>query len=494
MSITYQLHLDSGLDNTFATDLSASVLALRWQRGHIHVDDGIAAPTDAMFTLDAVGLSIPDWVGLRLRVRAVTDSLTMTLLVVRVVRVTQNLGRARPELTLWAGDALAELRGAQIALTSVRGQTSGALIGAVLNQSRLQPSVLTGRWRLAMPSHSQLGQTTRFVPPLSVALESGKTRFAPISGGEAYAVIAALTQAEGGVFFSERDGRLCFLERHTLLTRDTPALTLEDAPSDVVYATSDDLVNELTIRSSDQQFGQPNTVVWRSSQPILCAPNTVQAIALRWHDEQGMAVWATDLFAPLRGSDLRFGITPTTSSVALAQQISAVLVAQAADHATLEIRNPLPQAVYLLTGAVVRGTPIRVLPQAGVTLTDAASRARYGLHARTIQLPLLDNPDEVRARARYWLGRTRQPRTTLQKVVLDAQAWPAVLALELWSRVRLMFTLPMLTIDSFITAETHAIDRAGTRHTITWELLDADTLRYWRVGSRRLSQDARLAY
>lgn len=492
MTPIYTLHLDTGQDDTFSTDLSAQVLTMHWRRGHAQPHDSMAVPLAAVFTLDAVGLAAHDWIGLRLRVHV--SSLLAPLLIARIVAITHTAGRTRPVLTLTATDALAELRGAQVRLPPATQQTSGALITAVLQQVRLQPTILTGRWRLGQSSWSELGDTTRFVPPSAAVIAPGRTRLRRVPDSDADTIIAALAQAEGGVFSTDRAGGLRFLGRAELLARATPVLTLTDAPDAVLYASADDLTNQLTVTFSDQQPGTPNSIVWRSPQAVLCPPYGVQRVALRWHDEQGLPVLAADIQTPLRGHDLHFGLTATTSSAALDQQVSAVLTEQSASGATLEIRNPLPQSIWLLSGAIIRSTPIRVLPQAALTLTDHDSSARYGLHARTITLPLLDNLSEVSARARYWLGQRSQPRVSLQRVTLNATRDPTVLAPSLWDRVHLTLTLPVLSMEGFITAETHEISHAGTRHLVSWELLDAAPLRYWLLGTCQLSQDTRLAY
>ncbi len=496
MTITYQLSLDTGDDNTFALDVTARVLELQWERGMAQTDDAMAASANAQFLLDSLGLVESDWVGVRCRVQATVDSTTYTLFTGNITQIRPSSGWHVPTLMLTASDLLDELSAAKVSLPTLSQQTADTIIAQALAQLPLRRTALSGRWQLGKSGSGELASNTRFAPLHDHPLSNGQTRFGLIDAGErdAAQLIRAICEAEGGLFYADRQGRLTFLGRNALPSRDSPQLTLQDIFLKADYGRGESLVNQVTLMCAARETGSSDSVVWDVNEPLACPPTTTRSLNIRWQDSNGQVLNALDVIQPRPMVDYWIGATSTVQSRVLTQQVAVTLTGISPQGATLEIRNSTPQSVYVLAGATIRGTPIRILPPVAVIATDHASVNRYGLHAITRTIPLLDNLTTALSRARDILQRYATPRPFVRNVTIDAQRFPDVLALELMERVRLQLSAPSYDRDGFVMREQHLISQQGTRHHVTWHLLDAESVRVWVLGARRLRQDTRITY
>lgn len=478
-----RLLLDSANDLSFATDLTPRLLSLRWRAGMAQPDDPIAAPLDGQALLDVASLDLSGWEGLAVRV--LHDDLP--LLTASIGAITRTLGRARPQAALHLRDALAEL--AELPTPALpTPMLSGDWVRALLERLPLRRRWLSGRWRLGVPTHGTLG-AVRLPPPAPLHVAAGRSRLSD-SGGERplLQTLQAITAAEGGRFFCDADDQLVFLDRTSLLAADTPSLSLADAFEEVTQAPPA-RVTLISVRTMDVQRGAAGSVLWMNPQAVRCAGGETLRVAVRWQGAQGQPIGAVDVLEPVRGVDLRLGRSSATYSAAVTFGVGLALVERTGGGATLEIRNPYPHDLYLLSGSVIRGTPLEPLPQPLTTARDDQAIARHGLHAR--QLDLLLVAGQMAGLARFHL---RAGGTGWQSVTVDAARHPSVLAARLWDRVALSTAHPPQSVGAFITTQTHEITQRGARHRITWGLYDAASWRYWLLNARALNVDARLAY
>jgi hypothetical protein len=478
-----RLLLDSANDLSFATDLTPRLLSLRWRMGMAQPDDFIAAPLDGHALLDSAALDPSGWEGLAVRV--LHDDLP--LLTASVGAITRTLGRARPQATLHLRDALAELT--ELPTPALPDpMVSGDWVRVLLERLPLRRRWLSGRWRLGVPTHGALG-AIRLPPSAHLHVDAGRTLVSD-SGGERplLQTLHAIAAAEGGRFFCDADDQLVFRDRTSLLAADAPSLSLIDAFEEVTQAPPA-RATLISVRTQAARRGAAGSVLWANPQAVRCAGGETLRVAVRWQGAQGQPVGAVNVLEPVRGVDLRLGRSSTTYSAAVTFGVGLALVERTGGGATLEIRNPYPHDLYLLSGSVIRGTPLEPLPQPLTTVRDDRAIAIHGLHARQLDLPLMTG--RVVGLARFHL---RAGGTGWQSVTIDAARHPSALAARLWDRVALSTTQPLQSVGAFITAQTHEISQRGARHRVTWGLEDAAGWRYWLLNARALGVDARLAY
>ena len=171
------------------------------------------------------------------------------------------------------------------------------------------------------------------------------------------------------------------------------------------------------------------------------------------------------------------------------------MVEAGASAAVFTIRNDSTDAVYLLAGMTIRGTPIIQGDPITLDQTDWLSVSLHGLHELSFNLPALDSLEEADQLARFELTRRKDPRGAVRRIqVSGTNHLTQMLTRTLFDRITITETQTGQDADYFIIAEEHVVDRGGWRHQVTWLLEPASASTFWIIDTSRLDIDTIPAY
>jgi len=224
-------------------------------------------------------------------------------------------------------------------------------------------------------------------------------------------------------------------------------------------------------------------VLWRLDGSQRIRPTRPLTLIVRLRDGQGRSVGAAYIESPIAGTDFTANTQPDGAGVDKTSDVSMTVVSIEGGSITLSIENSGANAVYLLDGARVRGTPVMGGDMAWVERSDNASAAAYGPRTLSLPLPLLDSLEAGEARADFELAGRSDPRGALTRLTLSERAgFGHALARSLFDRVRVMD--PHTGHDGVyvIIGEFHKVTQGGARHQTVWTLERVPLAQYWAVG------------
>jgi hypothetical protein len=327
----------------------------------------------------------------------------------------------------------------------------------------------------------------------------GAARFASFGeqwggGAAALRVIQAVAQAEGGRFMADREGVVVFRGRDYGLSAGDPDATLAGLGEDAAYTYGGEVYNRVRVSIRPRRVGTPNTVLWRLDGAQRIRPNRPLTMIVRLRDSQGRGVGAAYIETPTAGVDYVANTQPDGSGTDKTGNVSVSIVAIEGGAVTLSIENSGANAVYVLAGAQVRGTPVLGGDVAWVERSDHASAAAYGPRTLSLPLPLLDSVEAGEARADFELAGRSDPRGVLARLTLSERAgFGYAMARSLFDRVRVID--PHTGHDGVYTiiGELHRVTMGGTRHQTVWTLERLPMTAYWTVGVGMLGGGTALA-
>ncbi len=313
-------------------------------------------------------------------------------------------------------------------------------------------------------------------------------------GAAALRVIQAIAQAEGGRFSADREGVLTYRGRDYALVSGSPDATLDSLGEDATYIYGGDVINRVRVGVRPRRVGNPNTVLWTLDGAQRIRPTRPLTLIVRLRDGQGRAVGAAYIESPEVGVDFTANAQPDGMGDDKTSDVSVTVVAIEGGAVTLAIENSGANAVYLLDGARVRGTPVIGGDVAWVERSDNTSAAAYGPHTLSLQIPLLDSLEAGESRADFELAGHADPRGALSRLTLSERAgFGHALARSLFDRVRVMD--PHTGHDGVYTliGEMHKVTMGGARHQTVWTLERTPSAEYWSVGLAPLGVSTLLA-
>lgn len=368
-------------------------------------------------------------------------------------------------------------------------------------EARLLQTVVRTGLLLDVASHEAIESVLSHPDLDSLARDVGQgaARFASFGeqwggGVAALRVIQAVAQAEGGRFSVDREGVLIFRGRDAALSAGDPDATLNGLGEDAAYTYGGEVYNRVRVSVRPRRVGNPNTVLWTLDGAQRIRPNRPLIMTMRLRDSQGRAVGAAYIDAPVAGTDYQANTEPDGSGVNKTAHITINVVAIEGGAVTLSIENSGANAVYLLAGAKLRGTPVLGGDVVWVERSDHTSAAAYGPRTLTLPLPLLDSVEAGEARADFELTGRADPRGALVRLTLSERAgFNYAMARSLFDRVRVID--PHTGHDGVYTiiGETHRITMGGARHQVVWTLERLPLTEYWTVGLGMLGGGTALA-
>ncbi len=495
--IRYHIQVDWDEDGDFdrpEETLDSDAIGASWALGLDETSASVAAPSFAEVVLrDPAGRYAPE---------NPSGPLAGSLLPRRKLVISaEQAGETRPLFTGWIESITPRpgrtavlrcagvevlLQRAEVSLPPGVDQTADGVIAAALAQVAYPPAI-GGYWLLGT---ARLGQATR-LPDVTVYadLEPGRGRFAAVDAlrGSAWDVIRRAAEAERGLCFVDRAGRVVFWNRHHLLKAVDVSAALDERAADfqVDYAGAD-LVNEAAITCHPRAAGTSPEPLWTLGAPLRLAPGVALTVQARLRNAAGLPVGALRLIAPEPGLDYSANARPDGSGLDVTAQVSITLEA-AATSARLIVTHTGPQAAYLLAGAQVRGLAWADPGPLTLTHTDAESRTRYGRRAQRLDLPLLADAADAARLARWLVCEGRTPRGVVREVTLhsasDREAPGLIVGRTVGDRVRIEDAASRHRADYHIVGERHRLQRGGLDHTVTWTLRPATLAVYWRLGT-----------
>ncbi len=515
MTISYRIGIDSDDDGSIdwgdvdGDNLSHRVIALEWRLGMAQPYDDYPAPTYARITLrnedqrfsPEAGSSTVQ-VGKILHIFSddgLTERLHFSGFISRIEPLAGDQGQRTAVIHVEGIDA--QLSQYPVRLTPQINQRADEIIANILDTVPLRRRVLKQRWILGHPGYSELSTSTR-LPDITVArsLETGKTVFAYAGdtwgdGIDASRAIAAVTAAERGRFFINRDGNAVFYNRHHLLLDTTFSATFSDDMNALTYDYGAGVVSQVRVDIIPRHIGPDYTVLWLSESAQLVKAGNVRRLTVCYRDADKRQIGALEVYAPRRGIDYQFNTQEDGLGNDQTARVDLLLIQADFSAAILEIRNNSPRDVYLLPGFQLLGTPLYQGDPVTVDALDYEAQVFYGPRILEFNLPLLDSLEQADQLARFELARRRSTNGAVHSITLSAaQHATQVLERTLFDRIGISESQTGHTGDYFIIAEAHQVTQGGLRHGVTWTLESALANTFWVLNQSRLNTSSVLAY
>lgn len=344
----------------------------------------------------------------------------------------------------------------------------------------------------AVLSHPDLDGLSRDIGAGAAVFAS----FGELWGGGAAAlrVISAVAQAEGGRLMADRDGVLVFRGRDSELSAGEPVATLTGLGEDAEYTYGGEVYNRVRVSVRPRRVGSPNTVLWTLDGAQRLRPNRPLTMIVRLRDGGGRVVGAAAIESPVAGVDYVANTSPDGTGTDTTGDVTMTVVAVEGSSVTLRLENSGANAVYVLAGAQVRGTPVLGGDVAWVERSDHESAGLYGPRSLSLALPLLDSVEAGEARADLELAERSDPRGALVRLTLSERAgFGYAVARTLFDRVCVID--PHTGHDGVYTiiGEAHRVTMGGARHQTVWTLGRTPLAGYWTLNVGELGGGTALA-
>ncbi len=495
--MNYVLSLDTADDGAFALNCSARIRSLSWRLGCDSPDQPVAEAGLAEIHLDnADGLFSPErspalHAGLWLRIQA-DDGLTVRTLFTGVIeRITPQAG-ARGERTaiITARTPDSALESLAVHLPQSLNISADHLLRQCLQRLPLRRPALAALCVLDDPAFGILGVAHLADSlPIPANFEAGISSFAFTAFAAdlpARSIITQIIAAERGRLMANRQGGLTFYNRHAPLRAASPSASFDQGMAAVEYAHQA-AINHVRVTVTPREIGPPETPLWISAAPLPVPPG-LRSIVARYRLENGADVGVLAL------EGLTFSANTRPDGTGESLPVQAVFAPQGVDSAVIEFRNPSARLAYILSGAVLRGTPLIAAAPLSVEALDQISIAHHGFHSRDLTLPLIDSPDEAAHIAHFELHYSGSIRETIRWLDCDLREHPAALALEPMAQITIQESQTGHDRAYWIIGESHQVDLAGSRHRLRFYLAPAAPGTFWELGVAAIDQTAALAY
>jgi hypothetical protein len=475
VSATYALAVD--LQNNLGYADSGDDISAYWKS--ITVDYGMAAPGDhfgrsAQMTVllnngshkfspqHASALS-GFTVGRKIRLQMTYSATTVTLFEGRI----DNIAPA-PGATIGTQDTMVRSNGYMVRLqndeTGISIQNnanSSQLITAILNNVHEYPAMLTGFY---------LGNTVWGVLGVTTALSGGAASFANIETGgntydfagdnfqakaSPYGALRDVTESERGWFFEGRDGKLNFWGRAHLVKDLVTAVDATLADTDVTpikYSYGSTLITTADVNYHPRAIDGVGVQLGVSDKPIRFNKTKPATVTIRFTNESGNRIGATDVITPQAGIDYTATGQPNGKGTELTKYVR-VLMKAFGDRAELTFSTSLNHKIYI-SRVQVRGTIISDFGAQKISYDDATARGLYGRAYKQIDARMVEDGDLAQDIALWEVACHNTPTGNLEEVGFYANKSAALMGyardLDIGSRVALTETQTGVNNEYFI--------------------------------------------
>lgn len=241
--------------------------------------------------------------------------------------------------------------------------------------------LITEAWILGVVGSSELGVTTRLGSAgIWRTFDTGITVFPRVDGARdnVWDIITALTVAERGRFYIDRDGKYIWKNRHHTYLNDDAGYALSDnLQVGMDYYYGDLLANSITVKSQPRST-LPSEQLWNLENPINIGAGSVIRIEATLRRPTGQFARATSL----------------TKSESFSSGSATITVTPNGGVATIEINNTTASNATLAT-LVLSGVPSYDQNALTVLVEDADSITDYGKREKSFSVGNLTGYDDL---------------------------------------------------------------------------------------------------
>lgn len=460
------------------TDISAAVIAAEWRIGFARPFDAVCAPSSAAVTvLNTDGAYFPDASGSPVQVGdwlRITEATAGTLYAGRVRRVEGAAGDSGDRtLTIHASGPEADLAESLVMLPLYLNLRTGDLIHALL------------------VSAASTGAARSIDDGLTALAYAGDTWW---NGIMALDGIREAAEAEGGRFFTQRDGTLTFYDRHRLIRDTTVRAAFDGGGAALEYDHGGGLVNCVRLLIRPRVLGVDQTPVWTLSTSHR-VPVGISSMIASFRSADGQPIGSVHVYDMTPGTDYSVNTQRDGSGADVTAQVALTFDSVAATGVLVRITNNSGVTAYLQAGAQILGQPLIASEVQVVEARDLAGMDAHGPRALVRHVPLLDAVAGADVMARAELDRRRTPRTALRSLRVTGHSHAAdALTLTLLDSIRISDAHSGHDGYYRIISEAHRLERGGLHHRVTWGLEPDDGRLYWALGTGALDVSTRLVY
>lgn len=511
--MTLTFYVDWNHDGDYADsdeNISAYVLAAEWSLGRddpevIMPPDGVARLTldngDRRFSPDYESSPLYGSVqpGKRIKIELDAGSGAVIMWQGWLTSVEIAIGRYGTQVAiLTCHQGFDRLQNTPAALPLQIDQSADDIIDLALSRVHASADMIEG-WILGAGNRSELDQNTHtYDPDDQLWDEVGKTTF-PYVGDHwsaqtsVYDVIAAIVEAEHGVFWQGRDGRFNFRNRHFWAQSTTIDENI-DLDSDAIgadYGFGHQLATSVRVTCYPRDVASTTQIIWQGTDPFQVNAGNERRITVRFTNDAGLDVGVLSVQPPQPDTNYS---AETLNGLNITNWID-VNVTLEGGVAQLHIHNRF--AATALVSIHLRGKMITRFDAQTVDVVDEDSLVAYGWRQLNINLPEVADPNEAEDYARWLLGRKKDPNGFINRLILRDRNATWLFRMATWTfgtRLTISeYQIGDTSDDYFVVGEQFSFTPDAGLEAV-YILLPADTQPYWVLDASTIDEISVLGY
>jgi len=403
--------------------------------------------------------------------------------------------RASRRCTVYCTSYLQRVQSAEAFVAIQESKRANEVVEAVIAASGIYPPGISGRWMLGIPGRSEIGVTTYLGEAADwLIAESGITVFNYIGDqwGDETSIYSALRDTlarEAGRLWINRDGKMEFRNRHSLILDTTSDATFDNTMRLLAYSFGDDVHNRVTVRFRTREVGDAPEVLSRIDRAVkISAGNPTKTIKFRYRDLTGggARIGGRNAIPPVANTDYTANSAEGGGGSDLTASMTAKIAIESATGTDVQFTLTGGVDAWIQSGAQIRGTAIRDYGQASVTATnDDVNPQPFGYAGE------MDNEADAQGMADFILSRDGTPRgkskTLHIRPLTNAALTTLSQTLGVFSRITAIEDQTGMSADYFIISEKHTV-RAKGAYEVIYGIEPANSVQYWVLGVAGFSE------
>ena len=357
--------IDDEGDNSFSGDIYRPA-EFHCYTGMAETYDSTASPGKATITIPATEINVSNILAKRLRIAYGTAFDTHTSVWEGYIQYLEYDPPHR-NVIITAYDYLWSLSQYTVQLSAEGSQRADQIIDSIIAQISLPLWDISNAARL---NEGHYPDGSKDVAPKNsqwnyAIIPEGQTTFDYVgdhlgAGKTALQAIQEAVDSEQGVFY-QNSAYLGFINRHGI-NDPTPYDAQFDATIHRGYMTiAKTMVNHIDIAYHERIAGTPKSVLWQIEEPIIIRAGKTRYIRATFADSSLNRIGATDIIAPLRGTDWIADYNDWRT-IAATDRLTVSIDQYGSSGARLALINHTPYDLRATT-LQIRGTPlIRPIP------------------------------------------------------------------------------------------------------------------------------------
>ena len=503
---TWNFSVDLNGDGDFSDtgeDISVYIISADWQIGFAKAFDTISRDntmtlvlknSDNRFSPEHASALAGFTRGRVIRVQMTYAATTKTLFIGWIGEISPAAGtKERRTTTVTVEGYWARAQKAEAFVPLQESKTADQVIEAILANTFIYPPGFTGRWLLGVVGFSELGVNTILGATSDyLSAEVGKTTFAYIAdkwgdGVSVYGALADTVGREYGRLFLDRSGVIVFWNRHHLILATVVAATFSNSMMGLDYKYGSNIVNVATVQANPRKVSISPETLGTIDGSTKIEPSSTKTVTFRYASQTaGEKIAGRNAIAPVQTTDFAANSASDGSGTDYTSSVTAAITTETATQCIVAFANAATVAVYVQSGAKIRGTKITDYGTVAQTSQDDTSIASYGRQAFTYP-STMDNTTDAQGVAEYVVTSRKDARGDIAAVSLLPRANATLMAQArdrtIGDRITLTETQTgVATKDYFIIGEHHILMNAGKDYSLAWNIEPASGQQYWVLG------------